>query len=607
MTSAWRLSLHGQSPADAYIWRTYLIEQWHGFLWGAPGQAAGLGCLVWLVQQWPASTIAWAAPLTVMAVLWLVVAVLARRVAADPGQATAHYTRWRVLLLASAAAQSAVWGALAYGLLPAAPEAWQPVLVISVLMYAYTAMVFAIHDFAMTLAGVLPSLCPMLARLALENATPNLYLIGVVLFSLVTCLAVGRVIGAKLLEADRLRADKLVLAEQLQFEIARANEARERAERADRQKSEFFAAASHDLRQPLHALMLLTGHLRERPLPPEALDVVGRIGQALGALSLMFEKMFDVARIDAHKVDNHPRPFGLHALFDTLDNEFGVLCAEKGLRWRLQPTRDWAHADPLLVERVLRNFLNNAVRYTAAGGDVLLRARRRGDHVVCQVWDSGCGVARAHRQRIFDDYFQADNPARHLSEGLGLGLGVVRRLCALADWPVSVRSRCGRGSCFSVALPWLPPEADTPPPSRSASPPASDGRAPLVMLVDDDPDVLRATEAALGTLGWQLVVGPDADYVLQAVAQGDALPAALLCDLRLGTDAQGQKLDGLSVIARLRHEFGLDLPAMLLTADIDSALLQQAATLRITVLRKPVDARRLHEALRAVLEKKMPA
>ena len=612
---ALRLSLHQASPADAYIWRTYLVEQWRGFLWGAPGQAAGLTCIAWLIHRWPVAPAVWIAPLAAMALLWLAVGLLARhivRVAAAPG-ADYDYPRWRALLLAAACLQSGVWGGMIFTVLPVAMDPWRAILVISILVFAYTAMVFAMNDFGMMLAGVVPCMLPLLLRLGVDGREEDVYLVAVVLFSLVTCLLVGRVVSGKLLDADRLRAEKMLLAEQLQVEIRNATEARELAEAADRQKGEFFAAASHDLRQPLHALMLLTGHLRSSlgraqargtPVDPAAtLNVTGKINQALGSLSLMFEKMFDVARIDAHKVVNQPRACSVRGIFDTLDNEFSVLCAEKGLGWRVDANNDWVLADPLLAERVLRNFLNNSVRYTAAGG-VRLRARRRGAMLVLQVWDSGCGVAPEHHGRIFEDYFQAENPARHLSEGLGLGLAVVRRLARLAGWPVQLRSRVGRGSCFSISLPLtMPPRtAAAAEDMGAAAAPVIDTapERPLLLLLDDDRAVLDAMEGAMSDLGWQVACGATLAEAIAAVGRADRMPEALVCDYRLGVQADSGAQDGLDAIRLLRHEFGTDRPALLITADADATILRRATDERVRVLRKPLEPQRLHEALVAL-------
>ncbi|TAK75160.1 MAG: response regulator [Aquabacterium sp.] len=609
---ALRLSLQQASPADTYIWRTYLVEQWRGFLWGAPGQAAGLTCIAWLIHRWPVAPAVWIAPLAAMAVLWLAVGLLARQIVRVAAAGTDYdYPRWRAMLLVAACLQSGVWGGMIFTVLPVAMDPWRAILVISILVFAYTAMVFAMNDFGMMLAGVVPCMLPLLLRLGVDGREEDVYLIAVVVFSLVTCLLVGRVVSGKLLDADRLRAEKMLLAEQLQIEIRNATEARELAEAADRQKSEFFAAASHDLRQPLHALMLLTGHLRSSlgraqargtPVDPAAtLNVAGKINQALGSLSLMFEKMFDVARIDAHKVINQPRACSVRGIFDTLDNEFSVLCAEKGLAWRVDANADWVLADPLLAERVLRNFLNNAVRYTTTGS-VRLRARRRGAMLVLQVWDSGHGVAREHRGRIFEDYFQAENPARHLSEGLGLGLAVVRRLARLAGWPVQLRSRVGRGSCFSISLPLtMPPHAATTGEDAVASVPAPAAPAPperpLLLLLDDDRAVLDAMEGAMSDLGWQVACGTTLAEAIAAVSRCDRMPAALVCDYRLGLQADSGARDGLDAIRLLRHEFGTERPALLITADADSTILQRATDERVRVLRKPLEPQRLHQAL----------
>jgi CheY-like chemotaxis protein len=258
----------------------------------------------------------------------------------------------------------------------------------------------------------------------------------------------------------------------------------------------------------------------------------------------------------------------------------------------------------------LRNLLNNAVRYTHAGG-VLLRARKRGPWVQCQVWDSGVGVPRQYRHRIFDDHFQAHNDGRLSSEGLGLGLAVVRRLSLLGPTPVRVRSRPGRGSCFSVRLPRLVPaevlpEAQDrrPVPALVARPPADapiDGAgARTVVLIDDDPQVREGTALALAQHGWLCAAAANPEDALALLARwqdegrmpaGD-MPCALVSDHRLGLS-----VTGLEALQQLRYELGEDLPALLLTGEIPALLADAAARANVALASKPLSAEQLSDWL----------
>jgi CheY-like chemotaxis protein len=275
-----------------------------------------------------------------------------------------------------------------------------------------------------------------------------------------------------------------------------------------------------------------------------------------------------------------------------------------------------------VLERILRNLLNNAVRYTEHG-EVLLRARVRGPSVVCQVWDTGVGVQRQHRHRIFEDYFQAYNDARRSNEGLGLGLAVVRRLSLLGPTPVTLLSRPGRGSCFAVRLPRLVPSAPLEPrkPMREeggqpqptttheAVPAHASPRAPFVpgkvdkptqrgtvILIDDEPDVLKGTTLVLQQHGWQAAAASTPEGALDALVElqqrglmpEGEMPLALISDHRLGLS-----INGLEAIEQLRYEFGEHLPAFLLTGEATPGLADAAQAAQVQLLHKPVQADRL--------------
>ena len=331
--------------------------------------------------------------------------------------------------------------------------------------------------------------------------------------------------------------------------------------------------------------------------------MLSKISTSLRSLSTLFERMFDVASIDAERVEHQPQALALSTLYRRLDHEFAVLCANKGLSWQVDATDAWVQADPHITERILRNLLNNAVRYTHQG-QVRLRARVRGRWVLCQVWDSGVGVAPEHRERIFDDYFQAHTTARRSGEGLGLGLAVVRRLARLGRVQVIVRSRLGRGSCFSLRLPLREAIAAPSPNSAGVSQdaPKDPHQRGVVVVIDDEPQVLDSMALVLRQNGWQAATGHTPEIAVEAVTAlqtsgemplGD-LPVAVISDYRLGLS-----ITGLEAIAQLRYEFGEDLPAFLLTADATADLGSRAASVGVTLLRKPLNPSELIRILDA--------
>ena len=221
---------------------------------------------------------------------------------------------------------------------------------------------------------------------------------------------------------------------------------------ANRAKSRLLAAASHDLRQPLHALNLLVAQL---PLARDAAErerLTRRIEAAVASINGLFDGLLDISKLEAGVVTAHVAPVALQAVFDGLVVTYADAAQAKGLRLRVRPSRDWVLSDRALLERVLGNLLANAVRYTTRGG-IVLGARRRGSEVRLEVWDSGIGIRPEVQPEIFREFFQVAPQGRLRGEGLGLGLSIVSRLCALLGHPIGLASRPGRGSCFHVSAP----------------------------------------------------------------------------------------------------------------------------------------------------------
>lgn len=620
--TVFRRSLRGLSPLEARIDLQMLQDSWRTSPSSLVGQFVALVVLLWMTREWPVLWWQWAVPAVGLLAVWLVVVQAVQRFRRF-GIAQSGYTRWRSGLLAWHTVQSLCWGGLAMALLDVASLEWRLTLVAAVIVYGYTLMLVTVHDWGAAFLGSVPLVLLAALKLLLTQTPSTTYLALVLVLSVVTCQIVSLGISRRLREGMLLRHENADLVLQLREEISKVTQAKARAEQADQQKSEFFASASHDLRQPLHVLALLSNALRNWVDPVEGRPLLDKMQTALSSLSGMFEKMFDLAKLDAQRLDYQPHAQPLDTLWRKLDSEFSVLCEHKGLRWTMEPTQAWVLTDIHVLERILRNLLNNAVRYTAHG-EVRLRARARGPWVLCQVWDTGIGIQAQHRHRIFEDYFQASNEGRLSSEGLGLGLGVVRRLSLLGPTPITVRSRPGRGSVFSVRVPRLVPVQAPSPTAGVALPALPSQRAPqpsmeptsrtvvalhpgaatahqgVVVLVDDDPAVLEGTALVLRQQGWLTAGGAtpneaiDAVITLQAsgrMPEGD-MPCALISDHRLGLH-----INGLDALRQLRYEFGEHLPAFLVTGELPAALVDRAAQDRVTVLPKPIDVPDLLERL----------
>lgn len=375
---------------------------------------------------------------------------------------------------------------------------------------------------------------------------------------------------------------------ELRHRLEEVQVAREQAEQASRAKSRFFAAASHDLRQPLHSLGLFAAALEPHVHGAEGRQLVRHVGAAIDALKQLFEELLDLSRLDAGHVRVATADVALQELFDRLAVEFHAEAVSRELRLRFAPTRLAAHTDAALLHRVLANLVANALRYTHTGG-VLVGARRRGARVWVEVYDTGIGIAAGEVGHIFDELYQVDNPGRDRRQGLGLGLAIVRRITQQLQHPVSVRSVPGRGSCFRVELPLARGAAPAPP----ASEPLAAVPLPLrrVLVVDDDDIVRTGTGALLRRWGLQAQLVGSLEEAQREIDAGFR-PEAALVDLRLGG-----RHDGLDVVRLLRARLGVPLPALIISGDTGATEAQRVRAAGLTLLSKPVGAAQLRSAL----------
>ncbi|MES2888812.1 MAG: HAMP domain-containing sensor histidine kinase [Pseudomonadota bacterium] len=338
------------------------------------------------------------------------------------------------------------------------------------------------------------------------------------------------------------------------------------AEQANRSKTQFFVAASHDLRQPLHAMGLYAEALMDRVHDSEATRLVRGINSSVDALDELFSELLDVSRLDTGVVTAHARDFALAPLFRKLSLCYEPVAHHKGLSLRLRAGDLTVHADPVLVERILRNLVANALRCTLRGG-VLVSARQQGGAVLLQVWDTGIGISAPERQRVFDAFYQVPTEAvpEH-RRGLGLGLSIVQRFADLMKAPLGLRSQPGRGTVFSLTL-QTARKAVRPPAPTSPLPVLGLGglsRQP-VWLVEDDVAV-RTTVAA-----WLTDWGADVSSFDVTAAQAlltdkpSSSPALLI----VGTESTDQS--GAEPVARfielVRRHCGRALPAIIIGAE----------------------------------------
>ncbi|MCM8737155.1 PAS domain S-box protein [Azospirillum sp. A1-3] len=367
-------------------------------------------------------------------------------------------------------------------------------------------------------------------------------------------------------------------------------------------RERFLAAASHDLRQPVQALLLLSDLLLKESLPAGARRMAEQIQSSLGGLGGMLDGMLDISKLEAGLVAPNPESVDIAALLARLHGEFAHAAEKGGQRLRLVAPPLTTRTDPGLLERVLRNLLTNALRY-APGGRVLLGARRRGDRLQIEVWDNGIGIADQHIGRIFQDFFQVGNAARDRREGLGLGLSIARRLVTMLGGVIDVTSSLGRGSRFTVSLPLTEAEADGR--DQAVAGGNADGTRSgggtdrLVMLVEDDAVIRMALVLMLEDWSYRVVEagsGAEAEQLLNSLIDAGEPPDLILADYRLP-----EGTTGLMVMDMVRRRLSRDVPGVLLTGDTSADRLREAAGAQCALLHKPIQPARLQDTLASAL------
>ena len=384
--------------------------------------------------------------------------------------------------------------------------------------------------------------------------------------------------------ALKLENDRLV--SQLREESQRALAAQEAAEQADRDKSRFLAAASHDLRQPLHAMGLFLESLQRSPLNDHQRTVLGHAHAASGAAAEMLTTLLDYSRLEAGVVKVRPDAFAVQPLLTALEQEFGAQADTAGLVYRTRETSAAAYADRSLVGLVMHNFISNALRYTRQGG-VLIACRTRGKRLALEVWDTGPGIPRGEWDNIFKEFHQLGNPERDRRKGLGLGLAIVQRLAREMHTSVEVRSQPGRGSVFRL---WLDRWQGA---LQDDMAPAPDGRSLAglkVLAIDDDEAVRMGMQSLLQSWGCVCITAESSADALECLE--DLTPDLIITDFRLRHEETGKQ-----VLEALRAYLGTPVPAIIMTGDTSPQRLRDAQSTSALLLHKPVSTGQLRDAM----------
>ena len=365
--------------------------------------------------------------------------------------------------------------------------------------------------------------------------------------------------------------------------------ARDVAERASASKSRFVAAVSHDLLQPLNAAKLFLSSLSEMKMGGDQRDLTTRISNAFDSVETILGALLDITKLDADNPTLDRSDFAVNGLLQTLADEFHSEANRKGLTLKVMPSTMTVNSDPAYLRRVLQNLVGNAIRYTSRGR-VLVGARRRGDHLRLEVWDTGRGIPAEQHGEIFKEFKRIATDTA-TGPGMGLGLAIVERACHLLDHPLSFDSCEGRGTVFRVDVP-----ISSRPVAKHRDRPVSDRNAlslesMFALLIENEPEVLAGMSMLLDSWGMHTVEAASGEQAQNIIDDIDVVPDVILADLHLGAGE-----DGLTTIAKLRHKYG-DIPAVLITADRDSAILIRTRENRVVLLQKPVEPHRLRSIL----------
>jgi signal transduction histidine kinase/CheY-like chemotaxis protein len=377
---------------------------------------------------------------------------------------------------------------------------------------------------------------------------------------------------------------------------------KEQAEAAYLAKSRFLAAASHDLRQPAHALGLFVARLSQLPGDNQTRTLVRGVEESVRALQDMLDSFFDYSRLDSANLQVHPQAFALERVFAQLRQGFEEVAAQKGLRLRIRPSAVCVRSDPILLHRVLLNLVGNALQQTHRGGVLVLCRQVPGQQQVrIEVRDSGVGIAQEHHGKIFEEFFQLGNHERDRSKGLGLGLSIVERSCRLLGHSLSLRSGLGCGSCFSVTLP-MGQLAPAEPGTAGSEPHVQSDLAGLhILLIEDDALGSAALKLMLESWGCSVVLAAHAQAAYAYAAQSPALDF-VLSDYRLpGLHT------GLDAVLTLRQQLGREIAACLISGDTAEDVRQKVKEAGLSFLQKPVRPAKLRNVLRHAAQAQVPS
>ena len=553
---------------------------------GYPTAAGGFvtALLLWILfyrHTHQPAVLAWAVLLHLAQAARLGVLIAFQRSADAQDQPLLWLKRYRMAL----GLTSIAWGAAPVMFLPHGDQAATLMLILVLLGMTVGGIAAIATDRVSVWLWLVPLALPLPVALALDGDPVFLVLAALstvfLALSLRSTLAQNQVLSTAL----RARFENAALVERLREQVGLTAQ-------ASHDKSRFLAAASHDLRQPLHALSMFGAALEKRLAHSVEQPLIFNMMRSIEALDKSFGAMLDISRLDAHVIEPHPQSFPIRDVFRRLQMNFGGLAEEAGLQLRFKPAGKVVRSDPQLLERVLANLVQNALRYCRSGG-VIVAARVWRGGINIEVWDTGIGIPDDELTKIFDEFYQVANPERDRTKGLGMGLAIVKRLTLLLGHTLSVHSRVGRGTLCRLHLEGTGLEsmeeftvgAETVPPDMTTG---------ATVLVIDDEEAIRAGVAELlSQWGYAVHGAATIAEACEVARQHDGLIDIVISDLRLRADE-----DGIHAIERVRQTCGVKIPAVLVTGDTSREQVLRAHESGHIVMFKPVQPKELINVLR---------
>jgi signal transduction histidine kinase/CheY-like chemotaxis protein len=411
------------------------------------------------------------------------------------------------------------------------------------------------------------------------------------LIFLIVCTASAKVVNDSVTSSINMRFDNQDLLATLQIEKDRVEEALKREAHANQAKSKFLAVASHDLRQPLHSLRLFTATLALQTQDTRHKTLVSQIDTSVKSLEELFNALLDISKLDAGTLTADKNHVELHGLLMQLQSEFQPLAAEKGLEFVCELEECVVYTDIVLLERVIRNLINNAIRYTAIG-TVTVYTERQNDCLSINVMDTGPGISSENQLRVFDEFVQLNEEPLASDQGIGLGLSIVKRLSILLDIPILVTSQPDSGSIFTVKIPYGLPEKCLAVHEDVINYANENVESCFVLIIDDETTVCQAVEGLLETWGCVVMTAISGEAAVRQLEEIGEIPDVIISDYQLRNNETGG-----SAIHRVRNYLNKEIPAIVLTGDIAPERLLAIKHMGFPMLHKPCEP----DALRMLL------